>query len=349
MEVKFLSAGCGDGIHIRFIDDDFNFRNILIDGGTERGQVYDLGLKTVLIDIIDRHENIDLWIITHIDDDHVGCILRFFADRTLSQRFDLTKTIFWYNYSIWDFEVSTNERKKSVSQGIRLREYLKKNSLPKEFITNRDSELTFFNATIRVLSPDEGKLSAFLEKWRNEEVKLFKSLKATTKSSRKHDYLIPWTDFNQDVFTEDSGEENGSSIAFLFQHQGTTLMFCADAHPTLLAKSLRAMGYGPANPLKLQLMQVPHHGSKKNTNNELLSLVECENFIISADGFNRSNLPNKECLVRIIKRSKNVKTNFYLTHKNDRTISIFKVDAVSPPPCAIHFPVHGEHFIKLTI
>jgi hypothetical protein len=38
-----------------------------------------------------------LWIITHIDDDHIGDILRFVKDEAFRKTFDLSKTIFWYN------------------------------------------------------------------------------------------------------------------------------------------------------------------------------------------------------------------------------------------------------------
>ena len=37
-------------------------------------------------------------------------------------------------------------------------------------------------------------------------------------------------------------------------------------------------------PLKIDYVKVSHHGSKANTNDELLSLLDCNNFIISANG-----------------------------------------------------------------
>ena len=103
LTIKFLSVGCGDGFSIRFRGDDHLFYNILIDGGVEKGNIYLETLRREIEEIMHRGECIDLWIITHIDDDHIGGILRFIKDKTLAQNVDLSKTSFWYNYSNYDY------------------------------------------------------------------------------------------------------------------------------------------------------------------------------------------------------------------------------------------------------
>lgn len=100
------------------------FHNIIIDGGTELGTIYEETLRKILNEIADRKERVDLWIITHIDDDHIGGILRFIHDEVTFNRFDLSKTTFWYNHSIWDYPVPiATSILKSLKQGIRLREF----------------------------------------------------------------------------------------------------------------------------------------------------------------------------------------------------------------------------------
>lgn len=94
LTIKFLSVGCGDGFSIRFRGDDHLFHNILVDGGVEKGDIYIETLRREIEEIINRGEYIDLWVISHIDDDHIGGILRFIKDSALIQKVDLSKLPF---------------------------------------------------------------------------------------------------------------------------------------------------------------------------------------------------------------------------------------------------------------
>ena len=53
--------------------------------------------------------------------------------------------------------------------------------------------------------------------------------------------------------------------------------------------------------LNCELIKISHHGSKANTNNTLLDLVDTDTYVISANG-KHHNLPNKKCLARIINK-----------------------------------------------
>jgi beta-lactamase superfamily II metal-dependent hydrolase len=100
------------------------------------------------------------------------------------------------------------------------------------------------------------------------------------------------------------------------------------------------MGYTKLKKLEVDFMQVAHHGSKNNTTDQLLELIACSDFIISADGINKHNLPHKETLARII-REKQKPVKFYFTHKNRVTESIFKVD--NNPESMVLFPESGSN------
>lgn len=164
-----------------------------------------------------------------------------------------------------------------------------------------------------------------IDKWSKEEIKIRKKAASKQKSSKENDYRIKIEDFDLSKFKEDSSEENGSSIAFLLQLRDKKIMFLSDSHPSIIVNSLKQLGFSKTNKLQMDLMQVPHHGSKHNINNELLGMIECSNFVISADGYNVHNLPNKEAIVRILKHSLQP-PKIFITHKNSSTTSIFNVD-----------------------
>ena len=73
MEIKMLKAKNGDCFIISHIDRKGNRHNIVIDGGPARAfQVNETVLKAA------NAEGIDLMILTHTDDDHIGGLLKFF-------------------------------------------------------------------------------------------------------------------------------------------------------------------------------------------------------------------------------------------------------------------------------
>ena len=82
MKIKFLKANNGDAIYISFLDKYDQPRNILVDGGREAtyfDRVRRNGpLKRVIDDIKHRKENIDLLILSHIDNDHIEGFLKWF-------------------------------------------------------------------------------------------------------------------------------------------------------------------------------------------------------------------------------------------------------------------------------
>jgi beta-lactamase superfamily II metal-dependent hydrolase len=97
----------------------------------------------------------------------------------------------------------------------------------------------------------------------------------------------------------DRATPNGSSIAFLAEFDGRVVLMGADAHPGVMERKLAAMGYGPANRLRLDLFKVSHHGSRGNLSPGLLQLLDCTRFAFSTDG-TRHHFPDPETVARIL-------------------------------------------------
>ena len=100
-------------------------------------------------------------------------------------------------------------------------------------------------------------------------------------------------------FLEDDEPPNGSSIAFLAEHDGRRVLLTADAHPSRIAASLTALGHGPQNRLQLDLFKLCHHGSKRNTSPELLRMIDCTRFAISTDG-SKHDHPDAQTIARVL-------------------------------------------------
>jgi len=300
--IKSLKAFHGDSFLVTFESDGIN-RNILVDSGPPR--TYSRGgLKREFNRIKESNEKIDLWIISHIDDDHIGGITRFFEHEDENR--ELIRKV-WFNSGqlIADFLgtkltdnrnlslILRSDPNLSVGQGITLESKLKElDCWEQRVIYNECNPIDFLGSKITILSPDIYALEKLNKKWETEKGDVFLS-------GDRSDFSVPITTLNDKEFEEDSSPTNESSISILFEFNKKKVLFLADAHPTTIVSSLKKLGYSKENPIKIDLMKVSHHGSKGNTSPELLNLIKCNQFFISTNG-NRNGLPDKESIARII-------------------------------------------------
>lgn len=110
----------------------------------------------------------------------------------------------------------------------------------------------------------------------------------------KNDYHIKISDFELNKWKEEDDIENGSSISFITEFEGKNILWLADAHPSDVVESLLKMGYSSQNKLKCEWVKITHHGSKRNNSNELYDLIDCSNFLVSANGENSPNYLQKK-------------------------------------------------------
>lgn len=327
MRIQFLKAFHGDSILISFNDSQGNTRNILIDGGPSNTYQYEDkrtrhklpgDLKLALDNIFKLGQKIDLLILTHIDDDHINGLKKWFEDKNCSK--DLVGKV-WFNSGnliAQYFKTSENNQNEillnlkkshdtSVTQAISFERYLiDRDILWESNLIKAKEILTEFGIEFKILSPNLDKLSLLLKKYKKEKINYL-----TSKKDNDYKYSISELikKDQKEKFLEDNSETNGSSIAFILTYNSENFLFLADAHPSMIIESLNHFGYTEINPLKAKLVKVSHHGSKYNTNNELLKLINSENFIILTNG-DIHNLPDKQCLARIITLNSDVNLLF---------------------------------------
>lgn len=305
MEVKFLKAGHGDCIHLR-IEFEGVIKNILVDGGPSKTFLSGAKpgpLKKLISELKHKKQNIDLLILSHVDDDHIAGLLKAFSKKGYLD--EITKEV-WFNSgrTIKDYFDSDNPDNRdtffssagvltSIKQGVSFESKLKELKIWDERIIKARDQFERWGLTIDILSPNNDGLRELFQKWSKE-----KPLSVHTSGS-KNDYDHSFTNLlKKDNFREDQSVHNGSSIAVLITANSKKILLLGDAHPSVIEESLQSQGFSKDNPLKVDLVKLSHHGSKANTSNSLLEIIHCSKFVISTDG-SRHNLPNKVTIARI--------------------------------------------------
>ena len=274
----------------------------------------------MLSDLKDKSQVIDLLIITHIDDDHIGGIKAMFSDAKFDRSiikavwFNSGKIISKHFNTLEDPDrdveiVMSNTTDMSLRQGITLEQALGGIEGWVQDMIFAGYRAEIGGAKIHVLSPSEQRLDKLNKRWETESGNL-------NMSGNVHDDIeIEISMLVNRAFNEDKAVPNGSSIAFLLEHGGKNYLFLGDSHPSVVEIELRALGYHECNKLKAAFVKISHHSSKFNTSPGLLAIIECPDFFISTDGL-KHGLPNKEPLARIIMANPGVTLHF-----NYRTIA----------------------------
>ncbi|WP_373033080.1 ComEC/Rec2 family competence protein [Sulfurovum sp.] len=319
MIIDILQAEHGDAIFISYEEDGVN-RNILIDGGPSKAYTFGTrpkrhgALKKKLDSLKEQEERIDLLILTHVDDDHIGGILKWFESSEFDA--DMISKV-WFNAGALinehfqqNFENDNSKKLKkfdspdtSIGQGVTFEQMIFQNNLWDRKIIKMGDKQEEFGAKIIILSPSEDELKKLLIKWEIEAPD-------TLTSGRENDYDKTLEELlESDGFVEDKSIHNGSSIAFMLELQNKKILLLGDAFPSVVLQGIIDQGYSKDNPLQVDLVKLSHHGSKGNTTNELLEIIDCEKYVISTSG-DRHALPNKRTLTRIINKKQNCKLYF---------------------------------------
>lgn len=328
VKIKVFPAANGDAILIRVKN-----RNLIIDGG--KGQLCHNMLINEIKLIEEDNQIIDLLVVTHMDDDHIAGIIKLYNDK------EIKTSIFnkvWFNsgslisYKISGKEITNREiplnpmsREMSIKQGLTLEKNLQMSKAwQRELVCSEQVYNLDGGITITILSPDLDTLIELNDKWEAEKIKIEEKIKRNRKMSSTNDYNRKVDELFDEDFVEDNALFNKSSIAFLLECEGYRVLMLGDSHPSIVVESLKKLGFSERNKLKVNVMKVSHHGSKRNTSNELLRMIECTRFIISTDG-SKHGLPNKRSLARIVKVMKEPVT-FYFNY--DAMKSIFSPEDI---------------------
>ena len=315
MRLDVLAAGHGDALVITYGRADRPAR-ILIDGGPARS--YEDGLRRYIRDLPEDQRHFELLVVTHIDADHIDGAILLMRDR---QRLGVTFGEVWFND--WDRIERTRGAKQGELLGRLLKEQRttagegpthdghdvplagSESGAGPEFGVNSafggdqpvvqqidDRVVLPGGAELIVVSPRPVELGKLARKW---EAVLkesgFTPGTADSVNSRMDAKYSPREDREGREVSRgasgqlDTGLANGSSIAFLLSFAGQRLLLAGDAYAPVLHESIgRLCDRFGVDRLKVNTFKLPHHGSASNLTEGLLSVLDCECFVVSTDG-----------------------------------------------------------------
>lgn len=301
-ELFIIKAYHGDSFLIKSFDFQGRPFNILIDGGP--ANTFNFSLRNALVGI----ETIDLLVLTHIDSDHIGGLINFISNSRF-QEIDTKKM--WIN-CVNLLRVNNGSTSISYNEGVIFEQWLIDRGVPRHKFDERITtslRLQCQNGIyFELLSPTTSILDKVTSNWpelsEDYRKKILEIPIANNVTSQLTKGTLidladipfkPKSSIDRDLF-------NSMSIAFVLRTPNLSFLMLADSRPEIIEESLRSLGYNDTdNRLKVDYVKVSHHGSKNNTSNEILDMIDSNNFIISTNGgVGRSKHPDRETLARIL-------------------------------------------------
>ncbi len=312
LTIEMLPAREGDCLLVTY-DDGKTARRILIDGG--RKATYK-ALKARLLQIPAKERTLELFVITHVDRDHIEGALELLVD---PQRPVKLRDV-WFN----GFAHLTNPESKKESfgpvQGEKVTTALvapgaKWNvAFKKKAAYVKSTPITIELAgglKLTVLSPDAAKLAALAPVWEKECAKagLHPKKKLPNPGSNIDSFgALDVDKLAASKFADDDAEANGSAIGLLAEFGKAKVLFGADCHVDRTLASLEALS--PGKKIGLSALKVAHHGSEHNISDELLAKIECPRYLISTNG-SQFQHPTRSAIARIVKHGGKAKEIFF--------------------------------------
>lgn len=330
MKIRLYQVKSGDCIHVKF-----GYSNIIIDTG------FFATAKETLYRIFEEckvaSEKVNLIVITHTDQDHISGMKGLDGKK---EYFKLLDGV-WINTpgSLKQYNPSSEI---SFIQGEKIRGMLEENNIPfKSELHNSLDEFYFRGAKFLILSPTKSDLDKYNDQWHVTEG-------AMDIASNKSDWDLPICELIEKDTPLDQSNSNKVSIAFILSHGNSNALFLGDANSNVITEKLINCGYSREKPLKLECLKLSHHGSSCNISQDLINLIDCQNYMISS---NSSHL-DKLTLAKIINLSKNKHNrniHFYFNYPKEVYHGLITQDEIENYGIKCHFAEAPQNYIELLL
>lgn len=314
-EIEMLPAREGDALWIRY-GRSSSPNHILIDGG--RAGTY-TDIKHRFAQLPEDQREFELFVVTHVDRDHIEGALKLLEDPDL----DLAFKEIWFNG--YDHLHGVELETFGALQGERLTTAIlrRKERWNSAFgggpikvgdDGNLPTRTLPGGMKLTVLSPDTNKLKKLIPKWESEceEAGLQPGIEARVAEVEGMEHFGGRPNVEtlaSHPLKPDTTLPNGSSIALLAEYDGIRVLLAADAHLDRLSASLHALSVDHA-PVALDAFKLSHHGSSGNLSRDLLQQVNCSRYLISTNGSYFKH-PTPEAIARLLRFGGEGKTLYF--------------------------------------
>lgn len=289
---------------------------------------------------------IDLLMVSHIDDDHVNGVIDLMED--LSEKIEDEQPVPYRIATLWHNSFDdivdpqgADELKQlparvppaalfdggaepasvavaaSVDQGRVLRQLAAKltvglNAPFEGLVSSADGpgpSVTLKDGLkITVIAPSDGRLKKLNEKW--DEI-LRKRAAQEELGAKDAAYL------DQSVF-------NLSSIVVVAEADGRTMLLTGDARGDDILEGLEAEGLLKSGTAHFDFLKLPHHGSERNVETDFFRKVTTDHYLISADG--KHGNPEVATLKMISDARDSDDFTIHLTNSEPRLVDFFEAE-----------------------
>jgi beta-lactamase superfamily II metal-dependent hydrolase len=295
ISIELLPAAHGDSIWIEYGPEQ-QIRRVLIDGGPARA--YEAGLRRRIDSAPEGERALELMVVTHIDADHIDGALIMLQER---EALHVPIKEMWFNG--WPQLPKTDRETFMPIQGEFLDSLITLDAALKENWNRRFGNLAVVvpasgplpqikldgGATLTLLGPTAESLVRLRRRW-SAAIRDFSPGdvdEAMRRLRERRDYRPPDAPavFAAKQYGDDRTPPNGSSIAFVFEYGGISLLLAADSHARTLAESLKRLAEERSTTkLHFDAVKVPHHGSMGNISDDWLQWVDSDQWMISTNG-----------------------------------------------------------------
>ncbi len=138
----------------------------------------------------------------------------------------------------------------------------------------------------------------------------------------------------------DSSETNESSIAFILEYKNNKMLFLGDSNPVVIESSLQELIKKENYKMHFDIVKVAHHGSLRNTTEELLNIISSPKWIISGNGEHGN--PDIDTIKLILRKNKGIMKQIYFNYCPE-WLSILNVESLkSEYKYEIIVPINGD-------
>jgi hypothetical protein len=306
-DVEMLPAENGDCLWIEY-GDPAQPRRILIDCGAE-------STARLLAPRLAVAGAFELFVLTHIDADHISGVVPLFANGSSKARFEDIWFNGWRQVSPF-LSVKQAEKFSKLledpAQGLPWNRAITASGAksPAPVVVADGKPLPSFplrdGMQLTLLSPGAGQLKRMGKEWHKALVEL-EPAKAMLGRKAPPPKITDFASFDVEALARkpekpDPSIPNGSSIALLAEFDGRAVLLTGDAYPQVLVSSIQALQRERGREgerLKLDACKLSHHGSANATTSALLDAIDCRRYLVSTNG-NIFYHPDRETIARVI-------------------------------------------------